>query len=205
MDFFTISINLIIFQGHIQTLVDESSLSLQTLAAPTKVPIPMSVAMPFAPLFLIVSSDLACIGGVFALPLLIFGFVDLRQSHLVLGESFFFWVCFFLLVYGVNPLVLTVRRDLWDPGRQKLVVVSPYFESCAQGCQFQGFKVWDIGDFWVLGFGGTSALEVQIGNLNMFRMLPKLNPKFLCLLDLGQFKFLFKNKHDQICKFRLWL
>ena len=78
------------------------------------------------------------------------------------------------------------------------------FEFCAQGCQFQGFKVWDPGDFWVLGFGGTAALEVQVGNSKMFRALPKLNPRFLCLLDLGQFKFLFKNKHDQICRFRLW-
>ena len=76
------------------------SLSLQTLVAPSRVPIPMSVAMPVAPLFLIVSSDLTCIGGVFALLLLIFGFVDLQQSLLVFGGFCSFWVCFFMLVYG---------------------------------------------------------------------------------------------------------
>ena len=130
-----------------------------------------------------------------------------RSSAIALG----FWWIFLLLglllhagLWRLNPLILTVRRDHWDPGRQKLVVISPCFESCAQGCQFQGFKVWDPGVFWVLGFGGTAALEVQVGNPNMFRALPKLNLRFLCLLDLGKFKFLFKNKHDQICSFRLW-
>jgi hypothetical protein len=71
--------------------------------------------------------------------------------------------------------------------------------------QIQGFKIWDPGEFWVLGIGGSAALVFPVGDLITGGALLKFNLSQIWLFDLGSFNFLFKNKHNLLCKFRLWL
>ena len=67
--------------------------------------------------------------------------------------------------------------------------------------QIQGFKVWDPGEFWVLGIGDSAALVFPVGDLITGGVLLKFNLSQIWLFDLGSFNFLFKNKHNLLCKF----
>ena len=49
-----------------------------------------------------------------------------------------------------------------------------------------------------------TALVFQEDDLIVGGALPKINQSHIWFFDSGQFNLLFKNKHDQLCKFRLW-
>ena len=70
--------------------------------------------------------------------------------------------------------------------------------------QIQGFKIWDPGVFWMLDFSGSSASVFQVGDLITGGALLKFNLGQIWLFDLSFFNLLSKNKHVQLCKFRLW-
>ena len=61
------------------------------------------------------------------------------------------------------------------------------------------FHVWDPGG----KHGGLAALVFQDGDPITGGALLKINPSQIWFFDLGEFNFLYKNKHDQLCKFRL--
>jgi hypothetical protein len=52
--------------------------------------------------------------------------------------------------------------------------------------------------------GGFAALMFQDGNPIVGDALLKINPSHIWFFYLGQFNVLYKNKHDHLCKFRLW-
>ena len=56
----------------------------------------------------------------------------------------------------------------------------------------------------MLDFSGSSVLVFQVGDLITGGALLKFNLGQIWLFDLGLFNLMSKNKHEQLCKFRLW-
>lgn len=65
------------------------------------------------------------------------------------------------------------------------------------------FKVWDMGEVSTLSFGGSTTLVFQDSDYIASGALLKFNVCHIWLFDLSPFNFLFKNTHDQLCKFIL--
>ena len=107
---------------------------------------------------------------------------------------------FFQAFGGYTPAGSLVGSQKWLTPRLDLILLSVLLGDN----QIQGFKVWDPGEFWMLDYDGSIALMFQVSDLITGGALLKFNLNQSLLFDLGLFNFLFKNKHDQLCKFRLW-
>jgi hypothetical protein len=107
---------------------------------------------------------------------LVFLLVSSCLVPLILGVFSLLWIAWF--GYNLWPLFwITFSLEFW-----------------------YRFHVWDPGG----KHGGLTALMFQDGDLIAGGALLKINPSQIWFFDLGQFNFLYKNKHDQLCKFRLW-
>ena len=104
---------------------------------------------------------------------------------------------------GYAPAGSLVGSQRWLTPRLDLVFYSS-LSILLDVNQIQGFKIWDPGVFWMLDFSCSSALVFKVGDLITGGALLKFNLGQIWLFDLGLFNLLSKNKHEQLCKFRLW-
>ena len=108
--------------------------------------------------------------------------------------------CSFQAFGGYGPTEPLLGSQRWLTSHLDLIFLSVLLGDN----QIQGFKIWDPDVFWMLNYGCSIALMFQVSDLITGGALLKFNLNQSLLFDLGLFNFLFKNKHDQLCKFRLW-
>ena len=104
-----------------------------------------------------------------------------------------------LAVHNSCTLILANFYSLWVPISNWVVV--PCLLGVCFGLFLSRFKVWDPGKVWMPGLVGSIVLVFQDNDFIVGGALLKFNLSHI--LDLSIFNFLFKNKHNQLCKFGL--